>query len=200
MRRTLRCGADAILVECADAGDALRLWNRLDTEPPDGVREVVAGAQTVLLIGRTDEQLCEVLRTLPGLPLAHDEPSTVVIPVRYDGVDLDAVAGATHLTPEQVAQRHSQATYVVAFGGFVPGFAYLTGLDAALHLPRRDTPRTNVPAGSVAIAESYTGVYPSDTPGGWHLIGTTQLVVFDAAREPAATLRPGAPVRFERVG
>jgi KipI family sensor histidine kinase inhibitor len=197
VRRILPCGADAVLVECDDSTDALHLWHRLARDPPEGVREAVPGARSVLVLGQATSHLRETLRTLPGIPLPHGRAATVVIPVRYDGPDLEAVASLAGLTPGAVVARHAAARYTVAFGGFVPGFAYLTGLDPALRLPRRDTPRTRVPPGSVALADAYTGVYPSSTPGGWHLIGTTDLVMFDAAREPAATLRPGMRVRFE---
>lgn len=201
MRRIRRCGVNAVLVDCDDARDALELWRRLHAEPPDGVVEAVPGARTVLVVGRTDGPLLAALVRLPGLaldPIA--EQPEVVIPVRYDGVDLEAVAGATGLTTAEVATRHGSAGYAVAFGGFVPGFAYLTGLDPALSVPRHDTPRPRVPRGSVAIAGEYTAVYPMETPGGWRIIGTTQLSLFDPGREPAALLQPGGRVRFERIG
>jgi KipI family sensor histidine kinase inhibitor len=122
------------------------------------------------------------------------------IPVRYDGMDLDSVASAGGLSVEEIITRHSARAYTVDLLGFVPGFAYLSELDAALQLPRRAQPRSRVPAGSVAIAAAQTAVYPLDTPGGWHLIGTTQTVLFDPARNPPALLTPGDSVRFERVG
>jgi KipI family sensor histidine kinase inhibitor len=121
------------------------------------------------------------------------------IPVRYDGIDLDAVAGSTGLAVEQVIARHSGKTYTVDLLGFVPGFAYLSELDKSLQLPRRAQPRPRVAAGSVAIAAAQTAVYPLDTPGGWHIIGTTQTVMFDPTREPPALLAPGDTVRFERI-
>jgi KipI family sensor histidine kinase inhibitor len=121
------------------------------------------------------------------------------IPVRYDGVDLEAVAVSTGLAPEQVIARHSARTYTVDLLGFVPGFAYLSELDAALQLPRRAQPRPRVAAGSVAIAGAQTAVYPLDTPGGWQIIGTTQTVMFDATREQPALLSSGDTVRFERI-
>lgn len=122
-----------------------------------------------------------------------------VIPVHYDGMDLDAVATATGLSPAEVIVRHSGRTYKVDLLGFVPGFAYLSELDRSLQLPRRPEPRPRVSAGSVAIAAAQTGVYPLDTPGGWHIIGRTETKLFDPAREPPALLRPGDTVRFERV-
>jgi KipI family sensor histidine kinase inhibitor len=199
VRRLLPCGVDAVLVECGDGVDALQLWHRLTSEPPDGVREAVAGARTVLVLGNLDHGARQALLTLPGVPVNDSSAVTTVIPVRYDGVDLDAVAELTGLRKGEVIERHCEATYTAAFAGFVPGFAYLTGLDRALRLPRRDSPRTRVPAGSVAIADIYSAVYPADSPGGWHVIGTTELILFDPARVPAATLQPGARVRFEAI-
>lgn len=122
-----------------------------------------------------------------------------VIPVHYDGADLDTVAAATGLSTKEVIARHTARAYTVDLLGFVPGFAYLSELDPSLHLPRRSDPRPRVPAGSVAIAASQTAVYSLDTPGGWHLIGRTETAMFDPARDPPALLRAGDTVRFERV-
>ena len=124
-------------------------------------------------------------------------PRTHLIQVRYDGLDLDAVAAATGLAVNDVIERHSARAYTVDLLGFVPGFAYLSELDPSLQLPRRPEPRARVKAGSVAIAASQTAVYPLDTPGGWHIIGRTETVMFDPGREPAALLRAGDTVRFE---
>ena len=124
----------------------------------------------------------------------------VTIPVRYDGPDLAHVAGATGLSEEDVIRRHARPEYRVYLLGFAPGFAYLGDLDPALVLPRRPTPRTRVPPGAVAIAGAQTGVYPLPTPGGWHLIGSTSVRMFDPSRDPAALLRVGDRVRFEPVG
>lgn len=122
------------------------------------------------------------------------------IPTRYDGPDLDAVAEMTGLTRAQVAERHSAMTYTTLFLGFVPGFGYLGALPAELAVPRRPVPRTHVPAGSVAIAGAQTAVYPIDSPGGWWLIGRTELALWDPTRDPPALLRPGAQVRFVPTG
>ena len=121
------------------------------------------------------------------------------IPVRYDGPDLDFVASSTGLSLDDVVARHLGRSYTVDLLGFVPGFGYLGELDPALHLPRRDQPRVRVAAGSVAIAATQTAVYPLDTPGGWHIIGSTSTVMFDPARNPPALLAPGDTVQFERV-
>jgi len=122
-----------------------------------------------------------------------------VIPVRYDGIDLDSVAGALGLTREQVIARHAGRTYTVDLLGFVPGFAYLSELDPSLHISRRAQPRPRVAAGSVAIAAAQTGVYPLDTPGGWHIIGSTTTVMFDPTRDQPALFAAGDSVRFERI-
>ncbi len=122
-----------------------------------------------------------------------------VIRARYDGVDLPDVAAATGLSVEEIVERHGSRVYRVDILGFVPGFAYLSELDESLALPRREQPRPRVAAGSIAIAGLQTAIYPLDTPGGWHIIGSTDTVMFDAARAEPALLRPGDTVRFERV-
>jgi KipI family sensor histidine kinase inhibitor len=132
-------------------------------------------------------------------PQGDSTPRTHLIPVHYDGTDLDAVAVATGLSTGEVIARHTGRAYTVDLLGFAPGFAYLSELDPALQLPRRPEPRPRVAAGSVAIAASQTAVYPLDTPGGWHIIGRTETVMFDPTRESPALLRAGDTVRFERV-
>lgn len=121
------------------------------------------------------------------------------IPVRYDGQDLDFISSSTGLSVDEVIARHSGRRYTVDLLGFVPGFGYLGELDSALQLPRREQPRPRVAAGSVAIAGAQTAVYPLDTPGGWHIIGSTATVMFDPDRNPPALLAPGDTVQFERV-
>jgi inhibitor of KinA len=128
--------------------------------------------------------------------------AVVEIPVRYggdDGPDLVGVAARLDLTVEEAVALHASRTYRSYVLGFAPGFAYLGTLAPELRLPRRDSPRTRVPAGSVGIAGAQTAVYPRATPGGWHLIGRTEVVVWDALREPPALLAPGAMVRFVPV-
>ncbi len=117
----------------------------------------------------------------------------------YDGPDLGAVAELTGLGQDEVIARHAGGEYLVGWLGFSPGFGYLTGLDPALHVPRRETPRTSVPAGSVAIAGPLAAVYPSASPGGWRLLGRTTARLWDERREPPAALAPGQPVRFRPV-
>jgi inhibitor of KinA len=140
------------------------------------------------------------LRSLEGA--APTTGAIVEIPVAYggdDGPDLAAVAAHARLDPEEVVRLHTTADHVVGMIGFAPGFPYLLGLPAALAIPRRATPRTRVPAGSVAIAERQTGIYPRTSPGGWHVIGRTPRAMFDARRDPPALLRAGDLVRFVPV-
>jgi len=162
--------------------------------------EVVPGAQTVLVVATGPAGLQQLLAALPRLPSAPTAAETtgvvVELPARYDGADLDHVARTTGLSVEQVVHRHSAVVYRSAFSGFAPGFAYLSGLDPVLRLPRRDTPRTAVPAGSLAVADGWTAVYPRRTPGGWHLLGTVDVPVFDLGVDPPALLGPGRRVRF----
>ena len=121
---------------------------------------------------------------------------TVEIPVTYDGEDLDDVARLMDLSTVEVIAAHQAALWQVAFCGFAPGFAYMTGDDPRFDLPRREAPRQVIPAGSVALAGRFCGIYPQASPGGWQLIGRTRLAMFDLSRAPAALLRPGMPARF----
>lgn len=161
-------------------------------------REVVPAEQSVLVIlprGMTLPEVQGIAESLPDeLPVV--EGRDVEIPVVYDGEDLALVAQATGLSVEEVVAIHSGTTYFAAFAGFAPGYVYCTGLDARLRLPRRPTPRTSVPAGSVAIADAYTAIYPTASPGGWHLLGHTDLTLFDLKRPEPALIRPGDRVRY----
>jgi KipI family sensor histidine kinase inhibitor len=193
-------GERAAVLDCGPqaAGTAVsvrELAARLDLMLSD----VVPGAATVLVVAADPLQLQRLLASLDQLspPAASAAADGVVkIPTRYDGPDLAEVAAATGLSVAEVVQRHSAATYVAAFTGFAPGFAYLTGLDPALRMPRRSSPRPRVPPGSVAIADTYSAVYPRASPGGWHLLGATDAILFDASREPPALIAPGLRVRF----
>ena len=130
---------------------------------------------------------------------SENQRRLVLIPVKYDGEDLDDVCRRTKLTRSEIIEIHSAREYRVLVVGFVPGWAYLGQLDPRLIMPRRESPRKRVPAGSVAIAEGQTGVYPSETPGGWNLIGTTTETMFDVTRDEPALLRVGDRVQFEPV-
>ena len=147
-----------------------------------------------------DRLLAALAQAAADTPL--DTRAPLDIPVCYGGEfgpDLDAVAMHARLSPDEVIARHVAGDYRVALLGFAPGFPYLLGLDDALHVPRRASPRTRVPAGSVAIGGAQTGIYPRELPGGWHLIGRTPLVLFDPARTPPATCEPGRRVRFRAI-
>ncbi|RKN64938.1 allophanate hydrolase subunit 1 [Streptomyces klenkii] len=201
-RRPLRVGPHALLVEVAGGEEAQALHAELLRRRAAGtlpaVTEIVPAARTVLLDGLADPQAlaADIVRwDVP--PLAASGGTPVVLPVRYDGADLAEVAALWGVAADEVAGIHSGLEFRVAFCGFAPGFGYLTGLPAHLHVPRRATPRTAVPAGAVGLAGPYTGVYPRSSPGGWQLIGRTDAVLWDAAREPAALLAPGTRVRFE---
>jgi KipI family sensor histidine kinase inhibitor len=201
MRRVLPCGERAVLVELDDLDAVLGLHAALREDSPAGVTELVPAART-LLVGfdprATDaERLASALGAVEFSPGPHAEGELVEIPVVYDGEDLDDVAAHAGLTRAEVVAAHTGAEYVVAFCGFAPGFAYLTGLDERLHVPRRDSPRTSVPAGAVAIADRFSAVYPRPSPGGWQLIGHTEATLWDVDRDPPARLVPGARVRFE---
>jgi KipI family sensor histidine kinase inhibitor len=194
----LPMGPNAVLVEDPPGGPAA--WSRGLLElDPDGLVDVVPAATTVLIRVARAEQLQQVVDLLVTVrAVAPDRTACVVtIPVRYDGPDLADVAAATGLQVDDVVELHCGAVYEVAFCGFAPGFGYLSGLPERLHLPRRATPRTSVAAGSVAIAAGYAAVYPGASPGGWHVLGRTSLVLFDPDGDPPALLSPGTCVRFE---
>jgi KipI family sensor histidine kinase inhibitor len=138
---------------------------------------------------------CASMTESSSQPLENREHRILV---RYDGEDLPAVAERTGMSVDDVIRVHSSRTYTVDLLGFVPGYAYLSELPVELQLPRRQQPRPRVAAGTVAIAGSHTGIYPLDTPGGWHLIGRTEVALFDPLRAPPALLSPGDSVRFVR--
>lgn len=203
--RLLPYGPHAVLAEYDSLGEvmaaAAHVRDAASRGRLAGVVDVVPAARTVLVhhSGALDPgAVAAVLADVA--PVEQGSAPLVEIAVRYDGEDLDAVAAASGLTAVQVVELHSAGEYTAAFCGFVPGFAYLVGLDPRLHLPRRATPRTRVPAGAVAIAAEYSAVYPSATPGGWHLIGTTDVVLWDDGRDPPALIAPCTRVRFVPVG
>ncbi|MFJ4717154.1 allophanate hydrolase subunit 1 [Streptomyces sp. NPDC088785] len=201
--RVRRAGRHALLVEVADGERAGALHAELLRRRAAGVlplvAEIVPGARTVLLDGIADPE--HLARLLTGWRVPSAPPGggdVVTIPVVYDGPDLADVAALWGVAEDEVAARHSAYTYRVAFCGFAPGFGYLTGLPEELHVPRRATPRTRVPAGAVALAGPYSAVYPRATPGGWQLIGRMPdpAPLWDPAREGAALLSPGTHVRY----
>lgn len=199
--RTLPVGEHALLLEARDPAELRALHAHVhalhaDGQLPPGI-DIVPGACSLLLDGLTDPQgLAQAaLRwTLPTV--AGSLGATVDLNVVYDGADLPAVAERWGLDLAAAVRRHAEVEYTVAFIGFAPGFAYLNGLPDALAVPRRSTPRPRVPAGAVALAGTYTGMYPRPSPGGWQLIGHTDALLWSTTRNPPALLAPGDRVRI----
>ncbi|NTW42056.1 MAG: carboxyltransferase domain-containing protein, partial [Cellulomonadaceae bacterium] len=215
-------GEHSLLVDCPDLASVLTLRDALRTDPLPGQVEVVAAAATVL-VRFVSPPAAAAATTLLGSQVRHravppegSSPSTATvglpapagvararrtapttIEVVYDGPDLAEVAGLRGLSVEAVVAEHTDQTWTGAFGGFAPGFVYLTGRGA--DVPRRSTPRTVVPAGAVGVAGGFSAVYPTRSPGGWHLIGLAQAVMWDPDRDPAALVAPGGSVRFVAV-
>lgn len=167
----------------------------------DGVLELIPGMNNLTLVfdplSTDPAELEAAAQALWARPPRRRAPGRRVdIPVVYDGPDLGDVASHCGISNDEVVQRHTATEYVVYFLGFQPGFAYLGGLDEALHTPRRPEPRVCVPAGSVGIGGAQTGIYPLASPGGWQLIGRTDLPLFDPHAEPPTLLAPGDRVRF----
>ena len=205
--RVLPSGTAGLLLECSDLDEVLGLYGVLEAEPPEGVLDIVPAARTVLLVldpGATtpDRVRAQVEGISPGQgPAAGDAADSVLeVPVVYDGDDLDDVAGILGCDRDEVVRRHISGLWTVAFCGFAPGFGYLTADEGEWSVPRRKSPRTKVPAGSVALAGEFSAVYPRETPGGWQLIGRTDLEVFDLDRDPPALMTPETRVRFVESG
>lgn len=189
-------GPRAVLVEVDDpvAAASLASWARARGVPAD---EVVPAATTVLFDGVDPAALRASVEEWPGEPLPA-AGTEVRVPVSYDGPDLAAVAGSWGCSKEEVVARHTSVALVSAFCGFAPGFAYLTGLPEEWGpVPRLASPRPRVLAGAVALADRWCAIYPTASPGGWQLIGTTEVALWDPDRHPPALLAPGTGVRFE---
>ncbi|KRC64724.1 allophanate hydrolase [Aeromicrobium sp. Root236] len=184
-------GDTALLIDCESLDEAQRWFAALHDEA-----EVVLGARTVLLRGEPSVLRSLVGRTTPADLASPLDGPEIEVPVVYDGADLDDVTRLTGLTEPEVVEAHTSTPWTVAFGGFAPGFSYLVGGDPRLQVPRRESPRNRVPAGSVGLAGEFSGVYPRESPGGWQLIGRTELAMWDTQREPPALLTAGTTVRF----
>ena len=219
--RFLGVNNSAFLIELADLEETLALFDRLqqeirraekdlqgqeklqDQEKLQAIVEIIPAARTLLIKfdpSLSDENTLET--KIAGLKLEKGQQKSgklVEIPVVYDGEDLDDVAALLKIDREEVIRRHTESHYQVAFCGFAPGFAYLTGGDPLFNVPRRASPRKSIPAGSVALAGKFGGVYPQPSPGGWQLIGRTDVKMFDLDRDPPSLLKPGDRVHFVDV-
>lgn len=206
-------GDRALLVECDNTAEVLA-WNAaLRAAELPGVEDIVPAARTVLIKLAGVAYQAPTRQRLTRVRLADDALTgmsrppvgrvevviDVVIDVIYDGEDLDEVARLTGLAARQVVAAHTGTPWRVGFSGFAPGFGYLVGGDERLAVPRRSDPRTKVPVGSVGLAGEFSGIYPRESPGGWHLIGRTSAALWDVERETPALLVPGMWVQFREV-
>jgi KipI family sensor histidine kinase inhibitor len=193
-------GDTAALVELDHLDEVLGLYRTLTEEGRPGVVSIVPSSRTLLV--QVDPQVTSVaavVSDLAGSGPPPDQPrgaGPVEIPVTYDGEDLEEVGELTGLGARGVVEAHTDQVWTVGFVGFAPGFGYLVGEDRRLEVPRRAEPRSAVPVGAVGLADEYSGVYPRRSPGGWQLIGRTEVAMWDLARDPPALLAPGATVRF----
>lgn len=197
--RFLPVNLHSFLVELASAEQTLALYDSLSATPLAGIEAMVPAARTLLI--RTDglQPLAQLAREIARHQLINrtaGDYQQITIPLHYNGEDLPFVAELYGLSVQQFIARHQQTSWKVAFIGFAPGFAYLTSMTSQWNTPRRHTPRTQIPAGSVALAGEFSGVYPGVSPGGWQLIGKTEMKMWDSRREPPALLLPGSEVRF----
>ncbi|MGA9375202.1 MAG: allophanate hydrolase subunit 1 [Mycobacterium sp.] len=199
-------GDQALLLEFDSTADVLAWTGTLHRAGLPGVLDIVPASRTVLVKLDGPRYLAPTRQRLgklrPEQSIAEsetaDEPDAV-IEVTYDGADLETVAELIGLSTADVVAAHTGRLWRVGFGGFAPGFAYLVGGDPRLQVPRRDEPRTRVPAGSVGLAGEFSGVYPRESPGGWQLIGRTEALLFDVTREQPALLTPGMTVAFREI-
>lgn len=202
----IRPAGDRALLLIPAPGTLAGLVDALRRHPIEGVSDQVPAAETVLItldprarVEAVEARLRQVAEAVAaGSAEPADEPEPVLVPVRYDGADLAETAALLGVSRDELIARHTGTLWRCAFLGFAPGFGYLESADAGLAVPRRDRSRTAVPAGSVALAGGYSAVYPRSTPGGWRIIGTTDVRMWDPRRPEPALLRPGARVRFVR--
>ncbi|MFD3428701.1 allophanate hydrolase subunit 1 [Nocardia fluminea] len=211
-------GDRAVLITLDDPRPVQRLASALRVHAIAGVEDVLPAAETVLVTMHSVSYGVQVRRELVALldRLDHEPPQAdspdvsrgtaedpepvVEIPVRYDGADLPEVARLLELSIPEVIAAHTGTVWRCAFVGFAPGFGYLTSPDGRLTVPRRTHARTAIPAGAVALAGGYSAVYPRGTPGGWQLIGTTDLRMWAVDRDPPALVRAGSAIRFVASG
>lgn len=202
--RFLPVSLNALIVELDNLQQTLVLLDSLHAEPLPGVEECIPAARTILIYFHPEETSPEAIAgALRGRDLTRSSRGAgrlVEIPVLYNGEDLGEVAELLDISVEELIRRHTGSEYIVAFTGFSPGFAYLTGGHPSLDVPRRKTPRTRLPAGSVGLAGTFSGVYPQASPGGWQIIGITEARMWDLSRPVPALLQPGFRVHFVDAG
>lgn len=197
-----RAGSRALLLEFGTLETVLAAHQQLSREPLAGQEDLVAAARTVLVRFVSSSALTAGRGALDRMPLpSHQagESREVTIDVVYDGEDLPVAAEALGMSVDELIDWHTSRTWSGAFGGFAPGFTYCVPHDGALQVPRRSSPRTSVPPGSVALAGEFSAVYPRRSPGGWQLIGRTSAAMWDLARKSPALVRPGDAVRYRAV-
>ena len=197
--RVRAVGADALLLEVDDPAAWYGELTHRRAVGELSVVEIVPGARTVLLDGLTDPQAAtESVRSWSpaAAPTSGASADVVEIPVTFAGPDLSTVADLWGVTPDEVVARLVRTPFHVAFCGFTPGWAYLAGLPEELAVPRLETPRARVPAGSVGLADRYAGIYPTASPGGWRLVGRTAVTLFEPERSPPTLLVPGTRVQL----
>jgi KipI family sensor histidine kinase inhibitor len=202
--RFLPAGPTAVLVELDDTDAVLALHAEVLRRRALGwapsLLDVVPGARTVLLDGIDPKRAAQDLPTWTIPPRTVNTDDVIEIDCIYDGPDLEEVASQWQVSTAEVVDIHTSVEQRVAFCGFAPGFAYIAGLGPGRVVARRSSPRTSVPAGSLALGGVYTGIYPRPSPGGWQLIGRTDAVLWNQNRSPAALLQPGQRVRFVDLG
>jgi KipI family sensor histidine kinase inhibitor len=201
-RRLLPLGDSAVLVELDSLDEVIALARAIDAERPAGVLDVVPAARTIALL--LDSAVLDPaaagawVQGLGAPPVPADSGRVVEVEVDYDGADLAEVAALLGVSEATVIEWHSGSLWRAAFGGFAPGFAYLVTDHERLRVPRRTTPRTEVPAGAVGLAGEFSAVYPRRSPGGWQLIGTSPAPLWDSTRARPALIEAGDLVRFVR--
>lgn len=194
------CGTHHLLIESDSLEEVLNCFSALESKPPAGVLDLVPAARTLLV--EFDRQrtnfatLRDAIETTQISTRVESTGPTVKISVRYDGEDTQFVQGFLGYTRDEFIKWHTGQTWMVAFTGFAPGFGYMIGDLHDRPIPRLEKPRVDVPAGAVALAGEFTGIYPRNSPGGWQIIGHTDLTLWDLQREPPAALVPRGLVRF----
>lgn len=202
--RFLPVNLDTMMIELDDLGQTLALLDSLNAEPVEGINELVPAARTILVTFYpgivSAKEIAANVRARNLTARQASNPTLVEVPVYYVGPDLQEVADMLGVSPQEVIRRHTESEYMVAFTGFAPGFAYMTGGHPSFDIPRKKVPRTRLPAGAVGLAGTFSGVYPHASPGGWQIIGVTPMPMWDIMRDPPSVMQPGFRVRFADAG